>query len=843
MPEKTGRSKVEFIKEASRQLRGTIAAELAADSDHFGDADKDLLKFHGSYQQDDRDARKKRPPGATKKDKQYIFMVRSRIPGGKLTAAQYLAENELADAYGNGTLRITTRQGFQLHGILKRNLKATIHRINEVLLSTLAACGDVERNVMCCPAPDRHDSIRDQLQATADAIAMHLAPRTRAYHEIWLDGEKLDLGGEAATSSGEENEWAVEPIYGKVYLPRKFKTGIALPDDNCTDVYANDIGLLAITENGRLIGYNVLVGGGMGMTPSDQDTFPAVAKRMAFIEPEQVLPVVTAIVMVQRDFGNRASRKQARMKYLIHNWGLQRFKEKVEEYAGLRLPDPHPAEVHRFEDHLGWHPQGDGKLYLGLCVENGRIKDEGKLRLKTALQTLFQKFGMNARLTAHQNILLIDLDPAWREEIEAVLRSHAVRQVEHLSLVRRLALACPAMPTCGLAVTESERVLPSIIDDLQVKLAQLGLDAERFTIHMTGCPNGCARPYSSDIGLVGHSIDGKTMQGKYEIYVGGSLLGTRLNFSYKDLVLRTGIVSELLPLFVYFKADRGEAEGFGDFCHRKGRDDLLRFDAEYKRQSRLESNGERTGIETAETAGPPVPPMGAGGELVPAAATDASAGGQSQGGPASRLALARSARPAVAAKTVAGDGRDLAPTETRTPKAVGTVPDPSAVGLRGGKPSHVRPMEPTSQPAEPVQAAKLRETHYTGPAGHERADYQFVYAENGTVLQTVVFYYGEHHRAAAAPVQASLTAKATYLGRIDPAAPEGGKKLSVTTFAGDRGGELADSARTYSTDGQVVETEISYYEGDRRAGVAPPGTPLRRRVVYRGQPGDSAGRR
>lgn len=426
---------------------------------------------------------------------------------------------------------------------------------------------------MCCPAPHHNDGVHDRLQATADAIARHLTPQTRAYFEIWIDGEKA-----AEQSAGPD----IEPIYGNVYLPRKFKIGIALPEDNCIDVYTQDIGLLAVVEAGQLSGYNVLVGGGLGTTPSGQDTFPRLGDRLAFVPYDDVLPVVTAIVMVQRDFGNRADRRRARMKYLVHDWGVPRFKAKVEEYLGGRtLADPHPAEIHGYDDHLGWHPQGDGKFYFGVNVENGRIKDDGSLRLKTGLRCLFERFRMPARLTPQQSLLLCDLELEWRDEILALLREHGIKTHEEISNARRFAMACPALPTCGLAITESERVMPSVVDELEVELAKLGLATEQFTIRMTGCPNACARPYTADIGLVGKAV------GKYTILVGGRLLGNRLNVIYKDMVPLREVVQELVPLLVYFKADREPGESWGDFCHRKGVAELLRFDAEYQSRAEL----------------------------------------------------------------------------------------------------------------------------------------------------------------------------------------------------------------------------------------------------------------
>ena len=574
---KAENASLELIKQSSDGLRGDIARELVDGSDQVTDATSKLLKFHGTYLQDDRDARKERRQQGL--GKRYIFMVRNRIPGGKITARQFLGELDIADELGNGTLRITTRQGIQLHGVVKANLWQTIHRINEIKLSTQSACGDVERNVVCCPAPLRHDGIRDQLQRYADQIAEHLRPRTRAYHEIWL--EDLETGHKQQVV-GPPRETEADPIYGAAYLPRKFKTGIALCDDNCIDVYDQDAGLLAVTKNGSLVGFNVLVGGSMGTTPSDNRCFPALAKRMAFIEPQHMLPVLTAIVLVQRDFGNRQDRKQARLKYLLHEWGMPRFKEKVEQYlaqaesicnlpAGFvprPLAEPDPADVVRHEDHLGWHAQGDGKWFFGLPVDNGRVKDEGSYRLKTALREIFRSHCQEARLTAQQNILFCNLDAAARPTLERILAEHGVPTVDQISNVRRFSFACPALPTCGLAITESERVMPALVAELESELNRLGLNESRFAVHMTGCPNGCARPYNCDIGIVGRSIDGKTGEGKYTLFIGGNLQGTRMNFVYRDLVPASLVVPTLRPLLIAYAESRSGDESLGDFCRR-----------------------------------------------------------------------------------------------------------------------------------------------------------------------------------------------------------------------------------------------------------------------------------
>lgn len=569
--EKKKPSAVEEAKAASHYLRGQIATELVDGNDFFSKGSTQLLKHHGTYQQDDRDARSASPASGGKSQKEISFMVRTRIPGGKLTSAQLLAELDLCDTLGNTTLRVTSRQGLQLHGVLKRNLRATIRRINEVQLTTLAACGDVERNVMCCPAPHHQDPVHDQLQQLCDQIAEHLRPRTPAYHELWL----TDPGTGEQHLAGGGNGQEIEPIYGKTYLPRKFKTAVGLPGDNCIDIYSHDLGLLAICRDYQIVGYNVLAGGGFGVTPSAKKTFPALAKRLAFCEPDEVLDVATAIVKVQRDYGNRSDRKIARLKYLIADWGLERFKAKVEQYLGRPLAPPDPEDVWGHDDHMGWHPQGDGRWFYGLNVENGRIHDAGDLRLKTALREVCNRFGFPLRLTAHQSILFTDVAESQRAELEQVFRAHGVPLLEEISTARRWSMACVAFPTCGLAITESERALPAMIDQLDVELVRLGLQHEPFTLRMTGCPNGCARPYNSDIGLVGKAA------GKYTVFLGGRLLGDRLNFIYKDMVPAEDVVATLVPVLAHFKHARQEGETLGDFCHRKGVADLLAFSEQF----------------------------------------------------------------------------------------------------------------------------------------------------------------------------------------------------------------------------------------------------------------------
>lgn len=566
MSEEMKLSKVELLKDASHQFRGTLAEELLNGKAEFSDDAATLLKHHGSYLQDDRDSRKAKGEDGKALGKQYSCMVRTRIPGGRVTASQFLAELDLCEKLANGTLRITSRQGFQLHGVLKGDLKESIRTINDIQLTTFAACGDVNRNVMACPAPIKSE-VYDQIQDLSQELAEHFRPKTTAYFDIWLkdeNGEEVDVT---------EFKPVEEPIYGARYLPRKFKMAIGLPDDNCVDLYTQDLGLMAIVEDGKIVGYNVLAGGGMGRTPSAEKTFPALAKRICFATPEEVVGVSEAIVKVQRDFGNREDRKRARLKYLIADWGTPKFKAMVEQYYGKGLPDPHPAEITGVDDHIGWHEQGDGKLFLGINIENGRIKDEDSLRIKSGLRTILKRFGMNTRLTALQSVILCDIDPKDKAEINRMLAEHGIKGADELTLLRRYAIACPAFPTCGLSITESERALPGLLDEMEVALAKLGLLADKIAVHMTGCPNGCARPYTPDVGLVGKAV------GKYTLFLGGNPEGTRLCFIFKDMVPLEDIVPTLTPLLTGYKAERRSSESFGDFCARKGQAALEAYTA------------------------------------------------------------------------------------------------------------------------------------------------------------------------------------------------------------------------------------------------------------------------
>ena len=551
-------SPVETIKEGSDYLKGTIDQEIADSVDHFDKSNIQLLKFHGSYQQDDRDSRltaKKTGAG-----KAYSMMVRLRIPGGRIKSDQMLSMLDLCERLGNSTMKITTRQTLQLHGILKDDLRETICYINEIALSTLAACGDVNRNIMCCPAK-RTGSIHAEMEKLTDELTEALAPLTPAYHELWLtdpaSGEKTLEGG-----------GPIEPLYGPTYLPRKFKVGIALPEDNCIDIYTQDVGFLAVVRDGAIMGYNVLVGGGMGTTPSAKKTFPALAKRMAFVTPDQAVGIAQAILKVQRDNGNRGDRKTARMKYLINDWGIEKFRAEVETYFGEPLADCTEDDVHGFDDHMGWQEQGDGKWSYGLNIENGRLYDNEDQQRKATLRAICREFDTEIRMTGHQSVIFTNIEDTDRDKLISLIKQHQVPTTEETSTVRRWSMSCVALPTCGLAITESERRLPSIIDGLETPLAKLGLDKERFTIRMTGCPNGCARPYNADLALVGKA------KGKYTLYAGGGWLGNRLAYIYKDLVPDDVVVDEIIGIFAAFKGNREDGESLGSFCTRIGKDDL-----------------------------------------------------------------------------------------------------------------------------------------------------------------------------------------------------------------------------------------------------------------------------
>lgn len=540
-------SKVEIAKREGRQLRGTIAETLSSDATHFGHDDLQLLKFHGTYQQDDRDRRKAR---GEDEDKAYSFMIRVALPAGILTAEQYLAFDDLAGSYANGTLRITTRQGLQFHGVLKDGLKPTIAAINASLATTIAACGDVRRNVMGCPV-DLADPVHAAVRGAAARIAEELAPRSRAYYEIWLDDQ-------AIVKSAEEEE----PFYGAQYLPRKFKTGVALSSDNCIDVYSQDAALLAVIEARRIRGFNVLVGGGLGMTHGKGDTLARLAEPLGFVAEKDGAAAIRHVAAIFRDHGNRGDRRHARLKYLLNEWGIERFREEFRNRAPFPLQPAVSLPAPDFHDHLGALQTSDGSWIYGVFIQSGRIADTATQPLRRTLRAIVAHYRPGLAFTGQQNLLFTGLTERDAGAIESALQDAGLTPAATLAPVRRYSMACPALPTCGLAVAESERSLPAVLEELETELVRLGRQRTPITVRMTGCPNGCARPYTADIAFVGRSL------GLYQIYVGGSLAGDRVADLYLAQVKEAALVGAIRPLLERWAAEGLPDEGLGDFYQR-----------------------------------------------------------------------------------------------------------------------------------------------------------------------------------------------------------------------------------------------------------------------------------
>jgi sulfite reductase (NADPH) hemoprotein beta-component len=547
----TERSKNEGIKEGSQYLRGTIREGLGeVITGALDDDDTQLTKFHGIYQQDDRDLRPERRKKRV--EKAFLFMARVRVPGGVATPAQWLEMDRIADDYANHTLRLTTRQAFQFHGLIKSNLKTTIGAINACLLDTLAACGDVNRNVMASPNPYQSGAHAAALDL-ARRISDHLTPRTPAYHEIWLDGEKVEGG------AGVE----IEPIYGRHYLPRKFKTAVAVPPLNDVDIYSQDLGFVAITdEDGEVAGYNVLVGGGMGMTHGEPETFPRTADLMGFCTPEQAVDVAEKVVLVQRDFGDRANRKHARLKYTIEDRGLAWFRGEVEARLGYALEEPRRFAFEKTGDRLGWTKDLDGAWSFTLLVENGRVKDQGAWRAKTGLREIASVHKGDFRLTPNQNLMIARVPSRQKAKINRLLEQHGL--TNDFTGLRRNAIACVALPTCGLALAESERYLPDLVTALDEVIERAGLRDNEIVIRMSGCPNGCSRPFLAEIGLVGRN------PGLYNLYLGAAFDGSRLNKLYRKDLGHDQIVAALTPLIEDYAKERINGEKFGDWAIRSG---------------------------------------------------------------------------------------------------------------------------------------------------------------------------------------------------------------------------------------------------------------------------------
>ncbi len=588
-------SKVERLKERSNYLRGPLDRELTDGNPFFSPDGTQILKFHGCYQQKDRDFEKAKARGEAPA---YSMMLRTRSPGGFIPWQLYLALDRLADRYGNGTLRATTRQGFQLHGVLKENLKTVIADIVHHMGSTVSACGDINRNVMAPPAPFYDRPAYVYARQYAINLADLLAPQGGAYYEIWLDGEKVVTAEApevtaARTRQGRGKAKTVfeqgrEPIYGTQYMPRKFKMAIAVPGDNSVDLFTNDLGLVVIVgEGGTLQGFNVYVGGGLGRTHNDDRTLARLADGIGFVPAEEIYEVVKAVVAVQRDFGDRYNRKHARLKYLLADWGVEKFKQTLLDYYPEPLAPLHPLPEFRYQDYLGWHDQGNGQSFLGISIENGRIGDRPTLRLKTALREIEEQYRLPMYLTPNHNVLLADIDPSQRGAIDQILAKYGIAPPEAIDPLTRYAMACPALPTCGLAITESERAIPSVIQRLRQLLNQMGLPEVSFSTRMTGCPNGCARPYTAEVGLVGSGVN------EYQVWLGGSFDGLRLGQPAIERLPLTELEAYFEPLFAYYKRDRQDNERFGDFCHRKGLADLQAFAEQYHTPHKLKDRRHR----------------------------------------------------------------------------------------------------------------------------------------------------------------------------------------------------------------------------------------------------------
>jgi sulfite reductase (ferredoxin) len=580
------RSKVELLKQQSNFLRGPIDAEISDLNPFFSQDGTQILKFHGCYQQKDRDLEKAKQKG---EDSAYSMMLRTRSPGGFIPWQLYLALDQLSDRYGNHTLRATTRQGFQLHGILKQDLKTVLADIMRHLGSTTGACGDINRNVMAPAAPFKNQPAYVFAREYATKIADLLAPQGDAYFDIWLDGEKavsIEESPEVTQARRQQGkgiaktvfENSREPIYGTQYMPRKFKVAITVPGDNSVDLYTNDLSLVVITnEQQELEGFNIYVGGGLGRSHNNEQTIIRLADSIGFVPAADIYDLIKGIVAVQRDYGDRLNRRHARFKYILNDWGVEKFKQVLEDYYPKDLEPAKELPDFKYQDYLGWHEQGDGKYFLGISIENGRVLDRDGLQLKTALRQIAETYQLPIFLTPNHNLLFCEIEGSVKSEIQAILETCGVLAPEQIDPLIRYAMGCPAFPTCGLAITESERILPEVIARLRNLLDRLELGTEKFVTRMTGCPNGCARPYMAEIGFVGSAVN------EYQLWLGGNFDATRLAQPYTQRLPLEQLEYEFEPLFVYFKSDRlSESEGFGDFCDRKGNEELRRFVLEYQ---------------------------------------------------------------------------------------------------------------------------------------------------------------------------------------------------------------------------------------------------------------------
>ncbi|MFK8883645.1 assimilatory sulfite reductase (NADPH) hemoprotein subunit [Bacillus velezensis] len=545
-------SDVEEIKEKSDYLRGTLK-EVMLDPISAGipDDDNRLMKHHGSYLQDDRDLRNERQK--QKLEPAYQFMLRVRMPGGVSTPEQWLVMDELAQKYGNNTLKLTTRETFQMHGILKWNMKKTIQKINAALLDTIAACGDVNRNVMCASNPYQSE-IHAEVYEWSKKLSDDLLPRTRAYHEIWLDEERV-----AGTPDTE-----TEPMYGPLYLPRKFKIGIAVPPSNDIDVFSQDLGFIAIVEEGKLIGFNVAIGGGMGMTHGDTATYPQLSKVIGFCKPEQLYDVAEKTITIQRDYGNRSVRKNARFKYTVDRLGLENVKAELENRLGWQLDEAKPYHFDHNGDRYGWVKGIKGKWHFTMFIEGGRVTDYENYKLMTGLREIAKVHTGDFRLTSNQNLIIGNVSSQKKKQISALIEQYGLTDGRQHSALRRSSMACVALPTCGLAMAEAERYLPKLIDKIEAIVDENGLRDEEITIRMTGCPNGCARHALGEIGFIGKA------PGKYNMYLGAAFDGSRLSKMYRENIGEEEILNELRTILPRYAKEREEGEHFGDFVIRTG---------------------------------------------------------------------------------------------------------------------------------------------------------------------------------------------------------------------------------------------------------------------------------
>ncbi len=544
-------SPVERIKTESNGLRGTLNESLQDEiTGALREDDQSLIKLHGMYQQDDRDRREERT--SKKLEWLYSYMVRLRLPGGLMTSEQWQALHHIAGQHSTGTIKITTRQTIQLHGILKSNLKPTLKAFDLLGLDSIAACGDVNRNVICSAHPNQSPA-HEEIFSYAEKISLLALPKTRAYYEIWLDEEQLI----------DRNE--DDPLYQDRYLPRKFKIAIAIPPNNDVDVFTNDIGLIAVVENNKFRGFNIAVGGGLGTTHGNEQTYPRLGTLIGFLDTEEkILKAVYEIITIQRDYGDRSDRKLARLKYTLDRMGVDVFKQELENRCGFPLDEVRSFEFTERKDFYGWQQSPDGKWHYTLFVENGRIFDDENIKLKSGLYEIAKTNSVNFRFTGNQNVILSDIDAADKETIDSLLHQYLLTQhTDEAGAVRKNAMACVAFNTCPLALAEAQRYLPSLITKMEPLLIKYNLEEEEISVRMTGCPNGCARPYAAEIGFVG------TAYGRYNLHIGGDRLGERLNTKFKESLDESQILDTLDELFSVYKIEKNGNETFGDFSYRK----------------------------------------------------------------------------------------------------------------------------------------------------------------------------------------------------------------------------------------------------------------------------------